>query len=172
MIEIDTDIVHKTKKLMARLFICGPILGIMSASIYAGHLKTIHAWEPSTSLFHTMILFFALSLTFPAITLTVRMMYLSLVLGVKGIENTEKLGPAMERLEKLVGQAEEVVSSGRLKRVEECFHRLADFADPSVKDAPKTEAAVRFFRNKPIAVVSIGVSNADGNGEDHEGEKK
>lgn len=155
--DTDKNVVKKVTRLMVALFTLGPILGIVSATLYGWYIKSTGAWEPSTSLFHVMILFFALSTTAPALGLTMRMMFISLVLGLKGIENTNKVGPVMDRIEMLLtkiepvlertlhgdtlvkvervfASADELISSGSLERIEGHLEKMADFADPKERD--------------------------------------
>jgi len=180
-VDTDKNIIRKVQRLMVALFSLGPVLGAAASALYTWHLKSSGHWEPSTSLFHAMILFFALSITAPALGLTMRMMFMSLVLGLKGIENTERIGPAMEKFEKLLALADTAkneegekarrvlssidrfVTSGGLERIEQGVERMAEFADPKVKDPVDSSAALKLLRKgTPEAKAFAGTVKGNG----------
>lgn len=82
----DKHPVYATRSFMLKMFVIGSIFGIVSATTYALYVSKNGRWDASTSSFQTLVLFWGLAFLFPCLTISLRIMYQSLVMGQEGLE--------------------------------------------------------------------------------------
>lgn len=84
------DPIRKTIKFIAAIFAGGLLLGAGVALGFYWYLKAIGKWDPSAHLFPAIVIVFGLGFTVPALTVSLRVMFLSLAMGFKGVQDMQK----------------------------------------------------------------------------------
>jgi len=88
----------KTRGFILKMFVIGSVFGTISAYCYVWYVQSQGRWEPSTSAFHAAILFWGLGFIFPCLTISLRIMYQSLMMGHEGLEAYRELKKNVEEM--------------------------------------------------------------------------
>lgn len=136
------------KKLIIRAFVLGVCLGISAAGSYVGYLKATGKWDASAHLFPAIVILFGLGFTVPAMTVTIRVMFLSVVMSVKAIRDSQsivsiakdvqqKAGPIIDKIDKVADKAVPMAEN-----IEKIVEKAQGMTGDVVEIAHKTRSTI------------------------------
>lgn len=151
---MDDSISRKSLRFMATMFGVGTGLGAMASAAYLSYLSLSGGWDPSTSLFHGLVLFFGLAITVPMLSTSLRMLYNGLVLSERGLKQSERLAGFAERGEPMLSRVERMIDLAESDRGKELINKLEDALERIGHEfgpqgaPPSTSRAVEMLRSR------------------------
>lgn len=88
---LDTNPLRPTRRFMTVAFAVGTVLGFVVSFAFYKYLVIVGHWDMKVHLFPTILFFWGLAFAVPMGSITVRVMYLTLVMGYAGLEQYQKL---------------------------------------------------------------------------------
>jgi len=134
-------------KLTLKAFMMGVCLGTSASGSYVWYLKSAGKWDASVHLFPAIVILFGLGFTVPAMTVTIRVMFLSVVMSVKAIRDSQaivsiakdiqqKAGPIIDKVDKVVDKAVPTAEN-----IEKIVEKAIGMSGDVVEIAHKTRSA-------------------------------
>jgi len=88
---LDANPLRPTRRFMTVAFAVGTLLGFVVSFAFYKYLVIVGQWDMKVHLFPTILFFWGLAFAVPMGSITVRVMYLTLVMGYAGLEQYQKL---------------------------------------------------------------------------------
>ncbi len=91
----------KTKRFIITMFLIGSFFGLMSAAAYVYFMNHYHKWDASY-VFQTLVLFWGLAFVLPSLTISLRIMFLGIMLNLRALDDYDKLSSTIDSVQKQI----------------------------------------------------------------------